>query len=89
MRESLKLSLKLFNIVFSEKNVLTFNLNLCSRSSFLKFSIKNRLIGGTSPASIITRSSDEPIMKQFVPLKAAASLLNLEFYKLLGFSPGT
>jgi hypothetical protein len=35
------------------------------------------LIGGMSPASIIIRSHLLPIIKQLVPLKAAASKKNL------------
>lgn len=52
---------------------LTFTLKRYSSISFLRFSIKLRLIGETSPASIMMRSFEDPNTKQLVPLSAAAS----------------
>ena len=48
-----------------------------------------RLIGATSPASIITLSWELPITKQLVPFSVAASTeINYHGFFLLGFSPG-
>ena len=53
---------------------LTLRLKRCSSISFLRFSMKLRFIGDTSPASIMMRSFEDPKTKQLVPLSAAASL---------------